>query len=61
MFKQNNKIDRLHERCLRILSSDKTSDFGELLEKGGCLFTTKISDSLQLKSSQSQKVYVLKL
>ena len=28
----NNKIDRLHERCLRIVYSDKTY-FGELLEK----------------------------
>ena len=31
----NNKIDRLHEQCLRIVYSDKTSDFGELLEKEG--------------------------
>ena len=27
----NNKIDRLHERCLRIVYRNKTSDFGELL------------------------------
>ena len=31
----NNKIDRLHEYSLRIVYSDKTSDFGELLEKDG--------------------------
>ena len=31
----NNKIDRLHERSLRIVYSDKTSDFSELLEKDG--------------------------
>ena len=31
----NNKIDRLHERFLRIVYSDKTSDFSELLEKDG--------------------------
>ena len=31
----NNKIDRLHERSLRIVYSDKTSDFSELLEKNG--------------------------
>ena len=29
----NNKINRLHERCLRIIYSDKTSTFKELLEK----------------------------
>ena len=31
----NNKINRLHERSLRIVYSDKTSDFSELLEKDG--------------------------
>ena len=31
----NNKIDRLHERSLRIVYSDKTSDFSELLQKDG--------------------------
>ena len=31
----NNKTDRLHERSLRIVYSDKTSDFSELLEKDG--------------------------
>ena len=31
----NNKTDRLHERSLRIIHSDKTSDFSELLEKDG--------------------------
>ena len=29
----NNKINRLHERCLRIIYSDKISTFKELLEK----------------------------
>ena len=29
----SNKIDRLHERSLRIVNSDKASDFSELLEK----------------------------
>ena len=29
----NNKIDRLHERSLRLVYTDKTSDFSELLEK----------------------------
>ena len=31
----NNKIDRIHERSLRIVCSDKTSDFSELLERDG--------------------------
>ena len=31
----NNKIDQLHERSLRTVYSDKTSDFSELLEKDG--------------------------
>ena len=29
----NNKINRLDERCLRILYNDKTSTFKDLLEK----------------------------
>ena len=29
----NNKINRLHEQCLRIIYNDKTSTFKELLEK----------------------------
>ena len=29
----NNKINRPHERCLRIIYNDKTSTFKELLEK----------------------------
>ena len=31
----NNKIKRLHERCLRITSNDKTSSFADLLAKNG--------------------------
>ena len=31
----NNKTDRLYEQSLRIVYSDKTSDFSELLEKDG--------------------------
>ena len=31
----NNKINRLHETCLRIIYSDKSSTFEELLEKDG--------------------------
>ena len=32
----NNKINRLHERCLRIIYNDKRSSFNALLEKDGC-------------------------
>ena len=31
----NNKINRLHERCLRIIYNDKQSSFNALLEKDG--------------------------
>ena len=31
----NNKINRLHEKCLRIVYNDKTSSFVELLDKDG--------------------------
>ena len=31
----NRKINRLHERCLRIIYNDKQSSFNELLEKDG--------------------------
>ena len=31
----DNKINRLHERCLRIVYNDKESSFNDLLEKDG--------------------------
>ena len=31
----NNKINRLHERCLRIICNDKQSSFHALLQKDG--------------------------
>ena len=31
----NRKMNRLHERCLRIIYNDKTSSFENLLEKDG--------------------------
>ena len=31
----NNKINRLHERCLRLIYNDKKSSFEDLLQKGG--------------------------
>ena len=30
-----NKINRLHERCLRVVYNDKQSSFNELVEKDG--------------------------
>ena len=30
----NDKINRLHERCLRMIYNDKSSNFEELLNKG---------------------------
>ena len=32
---KNNKINRIHERCLQIIYNDKKSTFYELLEKDG--------------------------
>ena len=31
----NNKVNRLHERCLRIIYNNKRSSFNALLEKDG--------------------------
>ena len=56
----NNKIDRSHERSLRIAYSDKTLDFRELLEKDGSV-SIHYQNNLQLKCSRYQNVYVLKL
>ena len=35
----NNKINRLHERCLRLIYNDKKSSFKDLLEKDGSVST----------------------
>ena len=58
----NNKIDRLHERSLRIVYSDKTSGFCELLEKDGCV-SIHYQNIRQLATEmfKYQRVYVLKL
>ena len=32
----NNKINRLHERCIRLIYNDKKSSFEVLLQKDGC-------------------------
>ena len=34
----NNKINRLHERCLRMIYNDKISNFEELLSKDNSVF-----------------------
>ena len=34
----NNKINRLHERCLRLICNDRKSFFKDLLEKDGSVF-----------------------
>ena len=33
----NNKINRLHERCLQLIYNDKRSSFEDLLEKDNCV------------------------
>ena len=51
----NNKINRLHERCLRIVYSDKTSSFEKLLEKSGSV--TIHTRKLQTLATEMFKVY----
>ena len=46
---KNNKINRLHERCLRLIYNDKKSSFEQLLEIVLSLFTTEILEPLPLK------------
>ena len=50
----NNKINRLHEMCLRIVYNDKQSLFNELLEKGG-------SVSIQMRNIQILATEMYKL
>ena len=45
----NHKIKRLHKRCLRIIYSDKKSNFDELLNKDK-------SGSIHHQNIQEQKV-----
>ena len=51
----NNKINRLHERCLRIVYSDKTSSFENLLERDGSV--TIHTRNLQTLATEMFKVY----
>ena len=51
----NNKINQLHEKCLRIVYSDKTSSFEELLEKDRS--ATIHTRNLQVLATEMFKVY----
>ena len=51
----NNKINRLHERCMRLIYGDKTSSFEELLEQDKSVpIHTR---SLQMLATEMLKVY----
>ena len=51
----NNKINNLHERCLRVIYSDKISSFKELLERDG--FVPIHNRNLQILATEMFKVY----
>ena len=50
----NNKINRLHERCLRLIYNDKRSSFEDLLEKDN-------SVSIHHKNLQALAIVVFKV
>ena len=50
----NRKINRLHERCLRIIYNDKTSSFESLLEKDGSVSIHK--SNLQVLATEIFKI-----
>ena len=66
----NNRINRLHERCLRIIYNDKRSSFNALLEKDGSvsihernikiLATEMFNVSKNLAPPQMHEVFKLK-
>ena len=51
----NNKVNRLHEKCLRIVYSDKTSPFEELLDKDRSVTIHKIN--LQILATEIFEIY----
>ena len=51
----NNKINRLHERFLRIIYNDKTSYFADLLAKDGSV--TIHTRNLQVLATETFKVH----
>ena len=52
--KINNKINRIHEKALRITYNDKSSSFGELLNKNSYLKCAKKLSSFGNRNTQSQ-------
>ena len=50
----NNKINRIHERALRIVYRDKTSSFTELLQKDNAV--TVHQRNLQVLATEAYKV-----
>ena len=54
----NNKINRLHERCLRIIYNDKRSSFEDLLEKDNSVSIHH--KNLQVLATEMFKVYTKK-
>ena len=51
----NNKINRLHERCMPLIHGDKTSSFEELLEQDKSVSTH--TRNLQMLATEMFKVY----
>ena len=51
----NNKINHLHERCLRVIYNHKISSFKELLERDGSVPIH--SRNLQILATEMFKVY----
>ena len=51
----NNKINHLHERCLRVIYNDKISSFKELMERDGSVPIH--NRNLQILATEISKVY----
>ena len=51
----NNKINRLHERCMRLIHGDKMSSFEELLQQDKCISIH--SRNLQMLATEMFKVH----
>ena len=52
----NPKINRLHERCLRIIYCDKSSTFQELLDEDGSVTIHKQNLQFQLPNLQKSRL-----
>ena len=50
----NGKINRLHERCLQIIYSDKQSSFETLLEKDS--FVSVHNQNIQILATEMHKI-----